>query len=74
MDAIGRRLRTSRRARDITQVELAERAGVAHSTVVRIERGRVRPQMGTVWKFAEILAVDPKWLAFGDDEPEETSP
>ncbi len=71
MSTIGERLRRARKARTVTQVELAERTGVAHSTVVRIERGQTKPRIETVWAFAEALGVDPKWLAFGD-EPERT--
>ena len=69
MDTIGQRLRRARKERAVTQVELAERTGVAHSTVVRIERGQARPRIETVGRFAEALGMDPKWLAFGD-EPE----
>ena len=55
----------------MTQVELAERTGVAHSTVVRIEQGQARPRIETVGRIAEPLSVDPRWLAFGDG-PERT--
>lgn len=55
----------------MTQMELADRSGVAHSTIVRIERGQARPQFGTVAKLAEALGRDLKWLVFGE-EPEET--
>ena len=71
MGAIGERLRRARKARKVTQVELAARTGVAHSTVVRIERGQARPQIATVAKIAEVLGVDPRWLAFGGG-PERT--
>lgn len=67
MGTIGERLRRARKNRKVTQVELAQRTGVAHSTVVRIERGQAKPRIETVWALAEALGVDPKWLAFGDD-------
>ena len=72
MGGIGERLRRARKARQVTQLELAARTGVAHSTVVRIERGQARPRIETVEKFAEALGVDPRWLAFGDG-PERTA-
>ncbi len=71
MGGIGDRLRRARKARKVTQVELAARTGVAHSTVVRIERGQAKPRIETVGRFAEALGVDPKWLAFGGG-PERT--
>ena len=66
MGTIGERLRRARKARKVTQLELAARTGVAHSTVVRIERGQAAPRIETLGRFAEALGVDPKWLAFGD--------
>ena len=71
MGTIGERLRGARKDRKVTQVELAERTGVAHSTVVRIERGQTGPRIETVRAFAEALRVDPKWLAFGEDREDE---
>ncbi len=72
MEMIGERLRGVRKARKVTQVELATRTGIAHSTLVRIERGQAKPKLQTVWKLAEKLEVDPKWLTFGD-KPERTN-
>ena len=71
MDTVGERLRRARKAQQVTQLELAARTGVAHSTVVRIERGLAKPTIETVGKLAGALGVDPKWLAFGDG-PERT--
>ena len=71
MGDVGQRVRRARKARRVTQVELAARTGVAHSTVVRIERGQAKPRIETLEKFAEELSVDPRWLAFGDG-PERT--
>jgi len=68
VEMIGRRLRRARAERGITQVELAARTGVAHSTIVRIERGQARPQLGTVTKLADALGTDEKWLAFGNGD------
>jgi transcriptional regulator with XRE-family HTH domain len=66
METIGDRLRGARKARKVTQMELAMRTRIAHSTLVRIERGQAKPRLETLWKLAEALEVDPKWLAFGD--------
>ncbi len=69
MSTIGERLRRTRKAQKVTQMDLASRTGVAHSTVVRIERGQTKPKIETIEKFAQVLGVDPKGLVFGD-EPE----
>jgi len=63
---IGERLRRTRRACDITQQALADRIGVAHSTIVRIEKGRIRPSADTLFALADALGVDPKWLLQGE--------
>lgn len=63
---IGERVRRTRRACDITQTDLAARIGVAHSTIVRIEKGRMRPSADTLFALADVFEVDPKWLLQGD--------
>jgi transcriptional regulator with XRE-family HTH domain len=56
------RLRQMREARAMSQAELAERAGLARLSVIRIELGRVRPRMYTVRLLAEALGVEPRDL------------
>ena len=69
LSTTGERLQRTRKARKVTQMALASQTGVAHSTVVRIERGQTKPKIETIEKFAEVLGVDAKGLVFGD-EPE----
>ena len=59
---IGDRLREIRKRSLMTQEQLAERSGVAVSTIIRIERNRVEPQGSTIRKLAEALGVDPHEL------------
>ena len=56
---IGDRLRTLRKRKLLTQEQLAERSGVAVSTVIRIERNQVEPQGATIRKLAGALDVEP---------------
>ena len=62
MDSLGARLREFRRARALTQEELAEKAGVSPSTIVDIERGKHEPQIRTLRKLARAFGVQPKEL------------
>jgi transcriptional regulator with XRE-family HTH domain len=55
----GERVRLLRRRRGWTQRELAERAGVTHTTIVRLERGGSDPNISTIRKVAEALGVSP---------------
>jgi DNA-binding XRE family transcriptional regulator len=54
----GVKLSQCRRLRFLSQDALAERAGVAKSTLVNIELGRVKPQLRIVKKLSEALGVD----------------
>lgn len=51
-------LRTARRLKDITQVELAKAAGVHQTTISDIERGRNRnPSLDLTRRIADALGV-----------------
>jgi transcriptional regulator with XRE-family HTH domain len=59
---IGRNLKRLREDRLLTQAELAERAGVALSSLVRIENNQVDPRFSSIRKLAQALDADPKEL------------
>jgi transcriptional regulator with XRE-family HTH domain len=48
-------LRVERAAAGLTQVALAERAGLAERTVQRLESGAQRPSTGSTWRVAKAL-------------------
>ena len=54
-ERIGRRIRRRRRAIDMTQEELAFRAGVHRTQITLIERGRRQPGIETVVRLAGAL-------------------
>ena len=59
---IGRNLRRLREDRLLTQAELAERAGIALSSLVRIENDQVDPRFSSIRKLARALDAHPKEL------------
>ncbi len=62
MDAvayIGERLKDLRFRAGLTQQELADRAGVTQTTVARIERDAVQPEVTTIRKLAQALGKAP---------------
>ncbi len=65
---IGDNLKRVRTLRALTQVELAEKAGISPSTVVLIERNQSEPHMSTLRKLAAALGVDPAELVRGEDD------
>ncbi len=65
---IGDRLRQLRKQSLMTQEQLAERSGVAVSTIIRIERNQVEPHGTTIRKLAEALRVEPQELVRTSDD------
>ena len=59
---IGGNLRRLREDRLLTQAELAERAGIALSSLVRIENDQVDPRFSSIRKIAGALEVHPREL------------
>ena len=54
---IGLAVRGARHDCNMTQRELAQIAGVAHSTIARIENGDVEPSLDTLHKIADALGA-----------------
>ena len=55
--AIGEQLRAWRAARGLSQVALAERAGVGNVLVARLELGQTDPRLATLRKLAKALTL-----------------
>lgn len=56
------RLARIRAAKDLTQRELAERAGLDEETVRRIEAGLTRPRLRTCYRLARALDCEVQGL------------
>jgi SOS-response transcriptional repressor LexA len=67
-ESLAARLKAARKAAGLTQVQLAERAGVNQSDISKIERGATLTPAGLV-EIAAALGVDPMWLKSGDGDP-----
>ncbi|WP_333771547.1 helix-turn-helix transcriptional regulator [Streptomyces sp. IBSBF 2435] len=67
LQGVGRRLAARRRARNLTQSDLAQSAQVSYATVRSIERGSRMPSDDVLDALAAALAVEPGWLATGAD-------
>ena len=64
---LGRNLRSHRRARGMSQEELALEAGMKRSYVSELERGLRNPTVWALGRLAEALEIDPAvLLAVGD--------
>lgn len=69
-ETIGDRLRRARRARALSQQDLATRARIGVATVRAIERDGQIPQAATTGRLAAALDISPWWLILGGDEAE----
>ena len=58
----GEKIREARRKRGLTQVELADAAGLRQSAVSMIERGRIEPSLATLHSLAAALGCRPAKL------------
>jgi transcriptional regulator with XRE-family HTH domain len=58
----GGRLRSLRKERLLTQVELSEMTGVAQDSISSLETGKREAHPGTIRKLAEALGVEPTEL------------
>jgi transcriptional regulator with XRE-family HTH domain len=65
----GDRLSSLRRAKSLSQFDLAEKAGYTSRTICNLEGGFVWPALMTVFVLAEVLDVHPKTLLFGEGPP-----
>jgi transcriptional regulator with XRE-family HTH domain len=58
----GERLRSLRKERLLTQVELSEMTGVAQDSISSLETGKREAHPGTIRKLAKALDVEPTEL------------
>ena len=58
----GLQVRSQRKLRDLTQEDLAERAGLSAEYISHIERGLASPSFRTVAALSDALKVDPGTL------------
>lgn len=62
---VAERLRDARQKARMTQTELAQLSGVSQTTVASVETGRADSSKH-LYKFAEVLGADPRWLITGE--------
>ena len=72
MASVGQRIKARRTELQMSQRELASRMGYTdHTTITRIESGKVDPPQSRIAQFAKVLGVTPGHLMGWDAEPEE---
>uniref|UniRef100_UPI00356572C3 adenosylcobalamin-dependent ribonucleoside-diphosphate reductase n=1 Tax=Puniceibacterium confluentis TaxID=1958944 RepID=UPI00356572C3 len=64
---VGSRLRTARRAKNLTQGDLAAKVGVSEAALSKVENDK-QDKVPVIERVAAALGVTPGWLQFGDTE------
>lgn len=67
LDSVGKRVAYTRKYRSLTQQELADRAGIAQSSLASLEAGRNKGSRSLV-SLAKALGVPPEWLDSGQTQ------
>lgn len=57
MHLLGATIRAERKTRKMSEIELAERAGVARSVIQRVEQGDMTCGVGIVFEVAHIVGI-----------------
>lgn len=72
MVTIGERIKARRKELNMTQRELAAKMGYTdHTTITRIESGKVDPPQSRIMQFAKALGTTPSHLLDEGTEPED---
>src|ERR1700758_324623 len=61
---IGKRLRTLREAKGLSQGDIERRSGLLRSYISRVESGYTAPSLPTLEKFAKALEIEPYQLLY----------
>lgn len=65
---IGQRIEAARRSVGTTQAELAATSGIPHSTISKVENGKLEPKLDLLEQIASALHISTGILLFEDDK------
>lgn len=57
LELLGKQIRLARKQRRMTEADLAERVGIARSTLQLVEKGDPKVEIGTVFEAAVLVGV-----------------
>lgn len=60
MEELGKHLKERRNQLGITQLDLADLAGISANTLYKIERGQANPTLQVLFKLADVLGMELK--------------
>jgi transcriptional regulator with XRE-family HTH domain len=68
LEKVGENLKLARKRRDLTTIQVSERAGIDRSTLVRIEKGDGRVSLGAYFNVLRVLGLQDDFLKIATDD------
>ena len=68
LEKVGENIKLARKRRDLTTIQVSERAGIDRSTFVRIEKGDGRVSMGAYFNVLRVLGLHEDFLKVATDD------
>ena len=68
LEQMGEQLKLARKRRKLTTVQVAERAGIARSTLYLIEKGEASVALGAYFNVLKVLGLQEDILKLGSDD------
>jgi transcriptional regulator with XRE-family HTH domain len=68
LEKVGENIKLARKRRDLTTIQVSERAGIDRSTLVRIEKGDSRVSLGAYFNILRVLGLQDDFLKIATDD------
>lgn len=68
LEKVGENIKLARKRRNLTAIQVSERAGIDRSTLVRIEKGDSRVSLGAYFNVLRVLGLQDDFLKIATDD------
>jgi len=68
LEKVGENIKLARKRRDLTTIQVSERAGIDRSTLVRIEKGDSRVSLGAYFNVLRVMGLQDDFLKIATDD------
>jgi transcriptional regulator with XRE-family HTH domain len=68
LEKVGENIKLARKRRELTTIQVSERAGIDRSTLVRIEKGDGRVSLGAYFNVLRVLGLQDDFLKIATDD------
>jgi transcriptional regulator with XRE-family HTH domain len=68
LEKVGENIKLARKRRNLTAIQVSERAGIDRSTLVRIEKGDSRVSLGAYFNVLRVLGLQDDFFKIATDD------